>query len=150
MTAINIVATAEADVVAIVKTIEADAVVAWDDFLKSITYLKAEAAALVAWAEKADPAIVQQLQDFLTLAETAAEALATRGGSALTNVIALGVDAAEQGAATVISNATGNSATGLTATALVSAGITDLGQIVSNMATVGYAKAVAAISKAAA
>lgn len=132
------------------QTIKADAIIAWDDFLKGVTYLKTEATALAAWAEKVDPAIQSQLQDFIGLAETAAAALVTHGGSSLSNVIAMGVDAAEQGAATVIANATGNRPGGLTAIPLVTAGITDLGKIVQDMATVGYARAIGAIAAAAA
>jgi len=130
--------------------IEADAVMAWDDFLKGITYLSTEAAALIKWCEGKDPAIVSQVQQLLTLGETAAAALVAKGNPALTNIIVDGVDLAEQGAANLIQSATGNSATGVTATALATAGLSDLGSIATNMATLGYTKAVAALAQAAA
>ena len=128
--------------------IEKDAVIAWDDFLGGIKYLSAEAKALAAWVEKEDPAIQSQVQTLITVGETAAAALVSHGGSALANIISTGVDLAEQTAANALQTATGNPV-GSPASALLTAGIADLGAIFSNVATVGYTKAVAAIASAA-
>ena len=128
--------------------IEKEAVVVWDEFLSGIKYLSTEAAALAKWVENADPAIQSQVQDLIKLGESAAANIVAVGNPALANLISGGIDTAEQAAANIIQKATGNSPLGVTANALVASGITDLGQIVSSAATVGFTKAVSALTAA--
>src|SRR5579859_709182 len=130
--------------------IEREAVVVWNDFLGGIHYLSTEAAALAKWVENADPAIQSQVQTLIKLGETAAADIVAAGNPALANLISTGIDAAEQAAANLIQKATGNSPAGVSATAIVASGLTDLGTIVNSAATVGFTKAIAAITSAAA
>lgn len=129
--------------------IEKEAVVVWDDFLGGIKYLSTEAAALAKWAESVDPGIQVQVQALITAGEQAAALLVAKGNPAIANLISAGVDNAEQVAANMIQKATGNSAAGVTATALAASGIADLGQIATNLATVGFTKALASMTAAA-
>ena len=131
------------------KTIEKDAVVAWDDFLKGVHWLATEAAVLAKWAENVDPAIQQQIQDLITAGENAAKTLADYAQPAVQNLIAEGADLAEQTAANMIQKATGNSPLGVAGSALATSGIADLGAIFSNLATVGFTKAFSALASAA-
>lgn len=132
----------------LVNGIEKTAIADWNIFLADVKYLSTEAAKLAKWVENADPAIQSQVQDLIKLGEVAAANIVAAGNPAMANLISAGVDAAEQAAANLIQKATGNSPLGVSANALVASGITDLGQIVSSAATVGFTKAVAAITSA--
>ena len=130
--------------------VEKEAVVLWSDFLADLKYMATEGAALAKWAESVDPGIQVQVQALITAGEQAASLLVAKGNPALANLISSGVDAAEQTAANLIQKATGNSATGVAASALATSGLSDLGAIATNLATVGYTKAIAALAAAAA
>lgn len=128
--------------------IEKEAVVLWDDFLGGLKYMATEGAALAAWVEKEDPAIQSQVQSLIQAGEAAASLIVAKGNPALANLISGIVDDAEQGAANLIQKATGNSPTGVAASALVTSGLTDLGQIATSAATVGYTRALASLTSA--
>lgn len=134
---------------AFLQTIEKDAVLAWDEFLKGVTFLTHEASVFAVWLENADPALTKQVQSLINQAEASAAQLASKSGTALQNIVALGVDAAEQRAANLVQTVTGNSPLGVAASALATAGLTDLGATIKNIETVGFAKAVAGLLQAA-
>lgn len=71
-----------------IKTVEADAVIAWNDFLKGVQWVGAEVQAGIVELEKLDPAIQVELQAVVTAANVAAAAMAAKASGGATNIVA--------------------------------------------------------------
>ncbi len=96
----------------IFQKIDQAAVVAWDDFLKGVHWMAAEAKIIAAGAAKLDPALQVQLQDVLTAGEAAAVKLASKGETAMVNVIATGAGDIETVVANFVQAALGGTTSG--------------------------------------
>lgn len=130
----------------IIKTLEQDAVIVWDDFLKGVTWLEHEATVLQAWVQHADPAVAKSVQNIIKDGENAASTLAQYTGDALSGVISAGAADAETLVANFIQGALGGSPAG---TALTKAGqsITgDTSTILTSLIKVGVTKVLAAMA----
>lgn len=138
------------DVENLFKTIGADAVVAWDEFLKGITWLATEAQAVAAIAEKLDPGLQAQLQALLTAGEAAAAATGNAGVSALVNVIAGVAGDAETSLANASSAAFGGNPLAQGVTSATISTIQQIATAAQNAVPIAAAKLVGAIAAAAA
>lgn len=145
----DVIQTIETNVTTFLANAEKVVVQDWDAFIGGLTHVAAEAERLKNWVVKADPAIQQQVQTLLQIGEQAGATIVAKGNPMIAGLISAGVDSAEQGAAELIRQAAGNSPGAVQATAIVTGGLSNLGQITTSMATLGYTRAVAGMIAAA-